>query len=217
MFCLVSKAFPSEGKTTVCLKYICSLKIMRPGRSLHACPFQPAVSSPSVYPWPGSAEPRVKCRQTVTKLPVAPGQLHKFHTPCLQARTRMLYKEAKGFIQNWQNMQLHETLCSWGTFWLTWETKQNKGLGIYKLLCWHFTGVFGFSSHWLDPNLRCSICHNHLFRKAQHQSLTKGCTSPSFLTGSYNMSKSIFKSQESDYLPATESISITSQMLKQQQ
>lgn len=148
-------------KLTVHLKYICSLKILRLGRSLHACPFQPAVFSPSIYPWPGSAEPRVKLRQTVTKLPVAPGQLHKFHTPCLQARTRMLDKEAKGFTQSWQNMQLYETLCNRVTFGSTWETEQNKELDIYKLLCWHFTIVFGFSSHCLDPNQRCSICCNH--------------------------------------------------------
>lgn len=100
-------------------------------------------------------------------------QQHQFHTHCLQARNRMLYEEAKGFIQNWQKHAV-----TWNTtLWLSWEMEQNKELDIQKLLCWHFTTVFGVSSHWLDPNQIYSICCNHLFRKGQYQSLTEGCTS----------------------------------------
>lgn len=158
-------------KLTVHLKYICSLKIVRPGSSLHACPFQPAVFSPSVYPWPDGAETSVKFRQTVTKLPVAPGQLRKCHTLVFRLEAECCTRKQNNFPE------LTKHAVTWNTtLWLTWEMEQNKELDIHKLLCWHFTRVSGFSARWLDPNQRFSICCNHFFRRAQNQSLTEGCT-----------------------------------------
>lgn len=138
-------------KLTAHLKYICSLKIVRPGSSVHACPFQPAVFSPSVYLWPDGAKPSVKFRQTVTKLPVALGQLHKCHTLVFRL-------EAECCTRKQKDLPRTDKTCSYMKYntLIDLEMEQNKELDIHKLLCWHFTTVSGFSSHWLDPNQRCS-------------------------------------------------------------